>query len=61
MNYIGLTKNQVEAELEKQGINKFIYEDNCAFVLEGSTKLVTNCIIDKDTAYITMGSFKLKI
>lgn len=61
MEYIGLTQEQAEEKLSKVGIKNFVYEDNFVYPLENSTKLVTNCSIIGDTAYITLGSFKLKI
>lgn len=61
MKYIGLTQQQVEKELAKLGITNFVYQDNFVYPLENSTKLVTNCTIVGDTAYITLGSFKLKL
>lgn len=57
MDYIGLTKQQIEEKLKLQNITNFVYINNLVFPKQNSVLLVTNCKIVEQTAYITLGSF----
>ncbi len=61
MEYVGLTKQQVEEKLHKQGINNITFINNFKNPLPNSVLLVTSCNIKDKTAQVILGCFKLHL
>ena len=58
---IGKTLKYVEQKLKEQGITKIEIINNYEHEIPGSILLVTSCQINKKTAKITLGSFKIDV